>query len=133
MCKCLKYLFTAATIAWSHNQIIGATVAQGVMISMVITMGATLFKIRPRELQEMHEIVDAIVPALGSRFWANVIVGVSATGSSLVAALVVSITPAWSICELLAMERSYGRQYQELGNEEVVQKVRVQRRLPLPR
>ncbi|CAD7950130.1 unnamed protein product [Amoebophrya sp. A25] len=85
-----------------------------VMIAMVIAMAATIF-LKPgpkRQLRDIQEIVDAVSPTVGGTL-AKVLVAVGATGASMVAALVVSITPAWSICELRGVERSHEKSYAE--------------------
>ncbi len=60
-------------------------------------------------------MVDALKPSMGSTA-AKLLVAFGATGASLVAALVVAITPAWSICELLGHERSHDKPYSEAKN-----------------
>ncbi|CAD7960679.1 unnamed protein product [Amoebophrya sp. A120] len=110
---CCERKMTQSDMLYARlDTVVGATIAQAVMISMVIAMGATLFKQKPQELQDVPQMVNALAPSMGL-VWAKVLVALGATGASLVAALVVAVTPAWSICELLGKERSHDRPYGE--------------------
>lgn len=82
------------------------------MSSMVIAMGATIFQTKPKNLKDLEEVVEAIAPAMGT-FWSKIILSVGFFGSSMVASIVVSITPAWAVCELAGVERSLNKPWSE--------------------
>jgi len=60
----------------------------------------------------VSEIVDALAPTLG-HFPAKCAVSFGIVGASLVAAIVVSVAPAWSMCELTGTERSLNKKFAE--------------------
>lgn len=92
----------------------GSILTQLVMISMVIAMGATIYVPRNegKNMQDVSEIVDALTPYLGA-FEAKCAVSFGIVGASLVAAIVVSVAPAWSLCELTGRERSLNMPFNE--------------------
>ncbi len=86
---------------------LGAVLTQLVMTAMVIVSAATIYVPRGAStLEDVSGLVDAVTKPLGSRTAAKILVTFGMSGSCLAAAIVVSICPAWSICELFGKSRT---------------------------
>lgn len=85
---------------------IGAIITQIIMISMVIITAATLGKKNPGvALNTVEQISQALVPFLGKTV-GEILFALGMLGASLVAAIVVSLTAAWGLGEILGYKRS---------------------------
>jgi Mn2+/Fe2+ NRAMP family transporter len=85
---------------------IGAIVTQLIMISMLIIAAATIGKINPHtSLSTITEISDAITPILGETA-GRFLFALGMAGAALVATIVVSLTAAWGVGEVMGFRRS---------------------------
>lgn len=85
---------------------IGAVITQVIMASVLIITAATIGKINPNmPLNTIDEISSAITPILGEQVGRHLF-ALGMTGAALVATIVVSLTAAWSIGEVLGCRRS---------------------------
>lgn len=85
---------------------IGAVITQAIMIAVIITIAATIGKTHPgMPLRNVHQISDAITPFLGTTV-GHLCFALGMLGASLVAAIVVSLTVAWSIGEITGFKHS---------------------------
>lgn len=85
---------------------IGAIITQIIMISVIITIAATIGKTDPgTPLKTVHQISDAITPFLGATT-GRVLFALGMIGASFVAAIVVSLTAAWGLGEITGYKRS---------------------------
>ncbi|SRR5579883_129829 len=85
---------------------IGAIVTQLIMSSLLIILAATLGKTNPNvSLNSVTEISDAITPILGFAT-GRVLFALGMAGAALVATIVVSLTAAWGVGEVMGFRRS---------------------------
>lgn len=85
---------------------IGAIITQAVMIAVLITTAATIGKTNPgAPLDTVHQISDALIPSLGETA-GRLLFALGITGAALVATIVVSLTAAWGLGEVLGFRRS---------------------------
>ncbi len=85
---------------------IGAVITQLVVAAVLITTAATIGKTNPNmPLNTVHQITDALTPFLGSTA-GKLFFAMGMMGASLVAAIVVSLTAAWSLGEVTGYKRS---------------------------
>jgi NRAMP (natural resistance-associated macrophage protein)-like metal ion transporter len=85
---------------------IGAFVTQLIMISLLVVTAATIGKTNPNTpLNTVGEISHAITPFVGNTA-GRILFALGMGGSALVATIVVSLTAAWSVGEVLGFRRS---------------------------
>lgn len=84
---------------------IGAVITQLIMAAILVTTAATLGKSNPTSLNTVQDITHALTPSLGHTA-GNILFALGMTGASLVATIVVSLTAAWGLGELLGYRRS---------------------------
>ena len=88
------------------DTVIGAVITQAVMIAVLIITAATIGKINPgASLNTVHQISEAITPSLGKTA-GEILFALGMTGAALVAAIVVSLTAAWGLGEVMGYRRS---------------------------
>ncbi len=88
------------------DTLIGAIISQLVMAAVLVTTAATIGKTNPgAPLNTVHQISEAITPFLGTTA-GHILFAIGITGSSLVAAIVVSLTAAWGLGEVTGYHRS---------------------------
>lgn len=86
----------------------GSVLTQGVMIVVIITLAATVWKGgvgASAQLGTVGDIARALEPALGN-VPARVLVGLAILGGALVAAIVVSLAGSWGIADVLGWKHS---------------------------
>lgn len=85
---------------------VGAVITQAIMASVLIVTAATLGKSNPGvPLNTVQQISDALTPHLG--FTAGrILFALGMSGAALVATIVVSLTAAWGLGEILGFRRS---------------------------
>lgn len=84
----------------------GAIITQLIMVSVIITTAATLGKTYAlHSLDNVHQISEALIPFLGETT-GKILFGLGMLGASLVAAIVVSLTAAWGLGEVLGYKCS---------------------------
>lgn len=85
---------------------IGAIITQLIMSSVLILTAATIGKVNPNmPLNTVIEMSEAITPILGSTT-GRILFSLGMTGSAMVATIVVSLTAAWGIGEIMGFRRS---------------------------
>lgn len=85
---------------------IGAVITQLIMAAVLVTTAATIGKINPgASLNTVHQISDALIPSLGATA-GKLLFALGMTGAALVATIVVSLTAAWGLGEVLGYRRS---------------------------
>lgn len=85
---------------------IGAVVTQSIMIAILIFTAASLGTSHPGiSLNTVSEISKAITPNLGEAT-GKILFALGMTGAALVAAIVVSLTAAWGLGEVMGYKRS---------------------------
>lgn len=85
---------------------IGAVITQLVMIAVLVTTAATIGKTNPgAPLDTVHQISDALIPSLGITA-GKILFALGISGAALVATIVVSLTAAWGLGEVLGFRRS---------------------------
>lgn len=89
------------------DTLIGSILAQGVMLSMVIAMGAAQYVGKNAEDRDYAAVVGAFAPYLGSM--TDLVVSCGSLGACMVASIVLMITPAWSIAEIIGVERDFNK------------------------
>ncbi|MCX7123385.1 MAG: divalent metal cation transporter, partial [Gammaproteobacteria bacterium] len=88
------------------DTIIGAILTQTIMASMVIITAATIGKTNPGvPLNTVSQISSALTPFLGKTV-GEILFALGMLGAALVAAIVVSLTSAWGLGEVLGYKRS---------------------------
>lgn len=101
-----KKLNTEHLKAARWDTAIGAFISQLVMAAVLVTTAATIGKTNPgAPLNTVHQISEAITPFLGTTA-GHILFAIGITGSSLVAAIVVSLTAAWGLGEVTGYHRS---------------------------
>ena len=84
----------------------GALITQLVMACVLIATAATIGKLNPHApLNTVHQISDALTPSLGE-FAGKLLFAVGMTGAAMVATIVVSLTAAWGLGEVMGFRRS---------------------------
>jgi len=85
---------------------IGALVTQMVMCAVLIMAAATIGKTNPgASLNDVHDISQALIPTLGVEA-GKVLFALGMLGASLISAIVVSLTAAWGLGEVMGYRRS---------------------------
>jgi NRAMP (natural resistance-associated macrophage protein)-like metal ion transporter len=85
---------------------IGAVITQLVMAAVLVTTAATLGKINSgAPLNTVEQISEALTPFLGSAA-GHLLFALGIIGSAMVAAIVVSLTAAWGLGEVMGYKRS---------------------------
>lgn len=85
---------------------IGAIITQSVMAAVLITIAATIGKHNPgAPLNTVHQISEALTPSLGP-IAGRILFALGMSGAALVAAIVVSLTAAWGLGEIMGFRRS---------------------------
>lgn len=84
---------------------IGAVVTQLIMAAILITTAATIGLHHGTSLNTVSEISNSITPYLGQSF-GKVLFAFGMLGASMIAAIVVSLTAAWSLGEVTGYKRS---------------------------
>jgi Mn2+/Fe2+ NRAMP family transporter len=85
---------------------IGAIITQIIMMSLMVITAATIGKTNPQTpLNTVVEISDAITPLLGATA-GRILFALGMAGAALVATIVVSLTAAWGVGEVLGFRRS---------------------------
>mmetsp|Transcript_48530 Transcript_48530/g.103982 ORF Transcript_48530/g.103982 Transcript_48530/m.103982 type:complete len:441 (-) Transcript_48530:90-1412(-) len=87
-----------------RGTLLGTILTQLVMIGTLVTLAAA--KGMDRNLDDVQDIVFALSQRLGTML-AKVLVSLGFVGGSLCAAFVVSIAPAWAICEAAGDDGSF--------------------------
>ena len=89
-----------------RNTLAGAILTQGIMITVIVTLAATIGRTNPNEsLTSVGQIASAVAPFLGS-LQAKVLVGAAILGGALVSALVVSVAGSWGLAEVFGWKHS---------------------------
>lgn len=95
------------------DTIIGAVLTQLIMSAMLIITAATVGKMKPNTpLNTVAEISYALVPILGN-VTGRILFALGMAGAALVATIVVSLTAAWSVGEVLGFHHSLDHKPQE--------------------
>jgi Mn2+/Fe2+ NRAMP family transporter len=85
---------------------IGAFITQLVMCAVLIAAAATIGKTHPgASLEDVTQISQAFVPSLGPTI-GRVLFAMGILGAALIAAIVVSLTAAWGLGEVMGYRRS---------------------------
>jgi Mn2+/Fe2+ NRAMP family transporter len=85
---------------------LGAVITQAIMASVLVAMAATVGKHGiGTPLETVQEISAVLVPVLGSTV-GKLFFALGISGAALVAAIVVSLTAAWGLGELMGFKRS---------------------------
>jgi Mn2+/Fe2+ NRAMP family transporter len=85
---------------------VGAVITQVIMISIMIVTAATIGKTNPNTpLNTVGDISNALTPILGVTT-GKVLFALGMMGAALVATIVVSLTAAWGVGEVLGFRRS---------------------------
>uniref|UniRef100_A0A7S2TP45 Uncharacterized protein n=1 Tax=Lotharella oceanica TaxID=641309 RepID=A0A7S2TP45_9EUKA len=88
------------------DTIVGSFVTQGIMCAVIITTAAAVWeKEGPRNLNSIEEIADVFSTHLGEEA-GKVLFSMGLLGGALVGGLVVSLTAAWGLGELMGLRRS---------------------------
>jgi Mn2+/Fe2+ NRAMP family transporter len=84
----------------------GALITQLVMACVLIATAATIGKTNPHApLNTVHQISDALTPSLGE-FAGKLLFAIGMSGAAMVATIVVSLTAAWGLGEVMGFRRS---------------------------
>lgn len=85
---------------------IGAVATQAVMAAVLIAVAATIGRSEPGQpLGTVQQIVEAVTPFLG-RWTGTLMFALGMTGAALVATIVVTLTAARALCEVMGLEHS---------------------------
>ncbi|MES2998188.1 MAG: divalent metal cation transporter [Pseudomonadota bacterium] len=85
---------------------IGAIITQLIMAAMLVAAAATIGKINPHApLDTVQQISNAITPSLGVTA-GRILFALGMTGGALIATIVVSLTAAWGLGEVMGFRRS---------------------------
>ncbi len=84
---------------------VGAVITQSIMAAVLITTATTLGKQGGASLNTVQEITQALTPTLGHTA-GNTLFALGMIGASLVATIVVSLTAAWGLGEVMGYRRS---------------------------
>lgn len=108
-----KGLTTQHLKAARWDTAIGAVLTQLVMAAILITTAATLGKANSHaSLNTVHQITEALTPFLGN-VAGKLFFALGMLGASLVASIVVSLTAAWGLGEVMGYKRSLEHQPKE--------------------
>jgi Mn2+/Fe2+ NRAMP family transporter len=89
-----------------QDTLAGAMLTQGIMISVMVLMAATVGRTEPgASLTSVGQIAGALQRFIGHN-QAAVLVGAGILGGALVSALVVSVAGAWGLCEVFGWQHS---------------------------
>ncbi len=92
---------------------VGAVITQIIMISIMVVTAATIGKTNPNTpLNTIADISGALTPILGAAT-GRVLFALGMMGAALVATIVVSLTAAWGVGEVLGFRRSLEDQPRE--------------------
>ncbi|MBI5448294.1 MAG: divalent metal cation transporter [Gammaproteobacteria bacterium] len=83
---------------------LGAFITQLIMAAILVTTAATLGK-TPTPLDSVQHITQALIPSLGKTV-GNTLFALGMMGASLVATIVVTLTAAWGLGEVMGYRRS---------------------------
>lgn len=85
---------------------IGAIITQIIMASVLVLTAATIGKMNPNTpLHTITEISNAIIPFVGTTT-GHLLFAVGMSGAAIVATIVVSLTAAWGVGEIMGFRRS---------------------------
>src|SRR3989338_216924 len=85
---------------------IGAVITQLIMAAVLVAVAATIGKKDPRAaLSTVHQISHALIPFLGDTA-GKILFAIGMTGAALIAAIVVSLTAAWTLGEVTGFKHS---------------------------
>jgi NRAMP (natural resistance-associated macrophage protein)-like metal ion transporter len=85
---------------------LGAIITQLIMIALLVTTAATIGKTNPHTpLDTIGQISEAITPTLGITT-GKILFALGMAGAALVATIVVSLTAAWGVGEVMGFRRS---------------------------
>jgi Mn2+/Fe2+ NRAMP family transporter len=85
---------------------VGAIITQLIMISLLVITAATIGKTNPNTpLDTIGEISEAIIPYVG-KTPGRILFALGMAGAALVATIVVSLTAAWGVGEVMGFRRS---------------------------
>ncbi|MDP1573304.1 MAG: divalent metal cation transporter [Coxiellaceae bacterium] len=85
---------------------IGAVITQLIMAAVLVSTAATIGEKNPGvALNTVHQISDALTPFLGS-VAGKLLFAMGMTGAALIAAIVVSLTAAWALGEVMGFKHS---------------------------
>jgi Mn2+/Fe2+ NRAMP family transporter len=88
------------------DTLIGAIITQLIMAAILVTIAATIGKTNPgASLDTVQQISAALTPSLGA-VAGKILFALGMTGAALVAAIVVSLTAAWGLGEVMNFRRS---------------------------
>lgn len=87
------------------DTLIGAIITQSIMAAILITTAATLGQTAGASLNTVQDITHALTPSLGHTA-GKILFALGMTGASLVATIVVSLTAAWGLGEVMGYRRS---------------------------
>jgi NRAMP (natural resistance-associated macrophage protein)-like metal ion transporter len=88
------------------DTLIGAIITQIIMISVLVMTAATIGKTNPSTpLNTVTEISDALTPLMGAHY-GRMLFSFGMIGAAMVATIVVSLTAAWGVGEILGYRRS---------------------------
>jgi Mn2+/Fe2+ NRAMP family transporter len=88
------------------DTVIGAIITQLIMAALLIATAATIGKINPQTpLNTVQQISEAITPSLGFTI-GRVLFALGMIGAALIASIVVSLTAAWGLGEVMGYRRS---------------------------
>ncbi len=92
---------------------IGAVITQLIMAAVLVTVAATIGKKNPgASLDTVQSISQSLVPFLGERM-GEIVFAMGLLGASMVAAIVVSLTAAWGLGEVMGYKRSLSHKPKE--------------------
>jgi Mn2+/Fe2+ NRAMP family transporter len=88
------------------DTLIGAVLTQMIMIAVLVAIAATIGKTNPgAPLNNVQEISAALTPTLGVTA-GRILFALGMSGAALVATIVVSLTAAWGLGEVMGFKRS---------------------------
>ncbi len=88
------------------DTIMGAVITQLIMASVLVVTAATIGKSNPNTpLNTVQQISDALTPSLGFTV-GKILFALGMTGAALIASIVVSLTAAWGLGEVMGFRRS---------------------------
>jgi Mn2+/Fe2+ NRAMP family transporter len=89
-----------------RDTLAGAILTQGIMITVIVTLAATVGRTNPNAgLASVGQIATAVAPFLGLT-QAKILVGAAILGGALVSALVVSVAGSWGVAEVFGWKHS---------------------------
>ncbi len=98
---------SASDLKWARlDTAIGAIVTQVIMAAVLVTTAATLGRASPNlPLDTVQQIADALTPILGLKI-GQIVFALGILGAAFISAIVVSLTAAWGLGEVLGYKRS---------------------------